>query len=133
MIKHLPSPAHWQMLYISLRDASFRSGPFDCSSSSSSSSSTSCSLPANRRHDNYSDEGKDPLCFHNLTIYNLNRTIFIHFFDLLQLLLAGPGCILHLWDIPAIVQQEMVVDVAQFITRLDILQPCQTNIIRSAF
>ena len=52
-------------------------------------------------------------------------TVLIHFNDLLHLLLplAHFGGVLHLGDVSAVVEQEVVVNVVQLVQRLDVFQP----------
>ena len=52
-------------------------------------------------------------------------TVLVHFNDLLHLLLplAHFGGVLHLGDVPAVVEQEVVVHVVQFVQRLHVFQP----------
>ena len=52
-------------------------------------------------------------------------TVLVHFNDLLHLLLplAHFGGVLHLGDVAAVIEQEVVVHVVQLVQRLDVFQP----------
>lgn len=61
------------------------------------------------------------------SVCNFHLTIFVHFFDLFESLLAGFGSILHLGNVSAVVEQKVVVHVAQLLQSLDIFQSTEND------
>lgn len=62
-----------------------------------------------------------------ITKSTFSPTVFGDFLDLAEPLLAALGGVLHLGNVSAVVEQEVVVHVAQLLQGLDVFQPAGHN------